>query len=207
MNPANFRVRRATLDDMPQLAEMWKAMHFPVDTLSKRITEFQVAESPEGGVVGALALQMAEKQGRIHSEAFGDFSFAEHLRPLLWDRIHAVAVNHGLLRLWTQENAPFWNHCGLSKPDAETLARLPAAWRSISGDWLTIKLKDDVDALISADKEFAAFMAAEKEKTQRAFQHAKVLKVIATLIALAVLALVFVAGFYILKRNPRFFGR
>jgi N-acetylglutamate synthase-like GNAT family acetyltransferase len=207
MNPASFRIRRATLDDMPQMAEMWKAMHFPVETLSKRITEFQVAESSEGKVVGALALQMAEKQGRIHSEAFSDFSLAEHLRPMLWDRLHSVAVNHGLLRLWTQENAPFWNHCGLSKPDAETLMKLPAPWRQISGDWLTIKLKDDVDALISADKEFAAFMATEKEKTQRAFKQAKVLKVLATLIALVVLFLVVVAGFYILKRNPRFFGR
>ena len=207
MNPASFRVRRATLDDMPQLAEMWKAMHFSVDTLSKRITEFQVAESPEGKVVGALALQMAEKHGLIHSEAFGDFSYAEHLRPILWDRIHAVAVNHGLLQLWTQENAPFWNHCGLIKPDPETLAKLPSTWRAMPGAWLTIKLKDDVDALISADKEFSAFMAAEKEKTQRTFQQAKVLKIIATLIALGVVALVFVAGFYILKRNPHFFGK
>jgi len=207
MNPAGFRIRRATLDDMPQMADMWKAMHFSVDTLSKRITEFQVAESPEGKVIGALALQMAEKQGRIHSEAFGDFSYAEHLRPMLWDRLHSVAVNHGLLRLWTQENAPFWNHCGLNKPDAETLAKLPAIWRPLPGGWLTIKLKDDVDVLISADKEFSAFMAAEKEKTQRTFQQAKVLKIIATLIALGVLALVFVAGFYILKHNPRIFGR
>jgi N-acetylglutamate synthase-like GNAT family acetyltransferase len=207
MNPASFRIRRATLDDMPQLAEMWKAMHFPVESLSKRITEFQVAEASDGKVAGALALQMAEKQGRIHGEAFSDFSLAEHLRPMLWDRIHSVAVNHGLLRLWTQENAPFWNHCGLNKPDTETLTKLPALWRPLPGQWLTLKLKDDIAALISADKEFAAFMATEKEKTQRAFQQAKVLKFIATLIAIGVLVLVCLGGFYILKHNPRFFGR
>ena len=207
MNPANFRVRRATLDDLIQMAELWKSMHFPVEDLNKRVTEFQVAESPEGKLVGALGLQMAEKQGRIHSEAFSDFSLADHLRPMLWDRIHAVANNHGLVRLWTQENAPFWNHSGLSKADAETLTKLPLTWRSKPGDWLTLKLKDDVDALISADKEFAAFMSAEKERTQKTFQHAKLLKVLATLIALAVLGLVFIAGFYVLKHNPRLLGR
>jgi N-acetylglutamate synthase-like GNAT family acetyltransferase len=207
MNAANFRVRRATLDDLPQLVEMWKSMHFPVEDLSKRVTEFQVAESPEKKLVGALGLQMAQKHGLIHREAFSDFSLADRLRPMLWDRIHAVANNHGLVRLWTQENAPFWNHCGLSKADAETLSNLPALWRTLPGDWLTVKLKEDLDTLISADKEFAAFMAAEKERTQRAFQHAKILKAIATLIALAVLALVFAGGFYILKHNPRFFGR
>jgi N-acetylglutamate synthase-like GNAT family acetyltransferase len=207
MNPAQYRVRRATLDDMSQLSELWKTMHFPPEDLSKRVTEFQVAESPHGTVVGALGLQIAEKQGRIHSECFSDFSLADGLRPMLWDRVHAVATNHGLLRLWTQENAPFWNHCGLNKADAESMSRLPASWRNLPGGWLTLKLKDDVETLVSLDKEFSAFMESEKARTQRAFQHARILKVIATLIALAVFGLVIAGAFILLKSNPRFVGR
>ena len=207
MNPSNFRIRRATLDDLGQLSEMWRAMHFPQEDLSKRITEFQVAESPEGKIVGALGLQIAEKQGRIHSEAFSDFSLADHLRPMLWDRLHAVATNHGLVRLWTQENAPFWNHIGLAKPDAETLAKLPAAWKGLPGDWRTLKLRDDVETLVSLDKEFSMFMESEKARTQKAFQQARILKVVATLIVVAVLGLLLFGLFIVVRHNPRLIGR
>ena len=120
MSSPPYRVRRATLDDIGQLSALWQSMHLAADGLSKRVTEFQVAESAEGKLLGAVGLQIAERQGRVHSEAFTDFSLAEQLRPLLWERLHAVATNHGLLRLWTQEQAPFWNHCGLLKAEAKT---------------------------------------------------------------------------------------
>src|SRR6266702_4430411 len=76
MTVSNYRVRRATLDDITQLTAIWKSMDFPVEELAKRITEFQVAESADGKVVGALGLQIAERQGRVHSEGFSDFAVA-----------------------------------------------------------------------------------------------------------------------------------
>src|SRR5215212_3610682 len=132
---SNYRVRRATLDDISQLTSIWKSMHFPADDLAKRITEFQVAEGADGKVLGGVGLQIAQKQGRVHSEFFSDFALAEQLRPLLWDRVHAVATNHGLLRLWTQEQAPFWSHCGLLVPEAATLEKLPLGWRTQPTPW------------------------------------------------------------------------
>ncbi len=176
-------------------------MKLPADALSKRVTEFQIAESAEGELVGAVGLEIAQKQGRIHSEAFTDFSLADQLRPMLWERLHSVATNHGLLRLWTQERAPFWNHCGLSKADPEVLEKLPAVWKAESSDWLTLKLKEDLETLVSLDKEFALFMDSEKERTARAFQHAKILKVVATLIALGLFIVVLAAAFFVLKRG------
>ena len=109
VSSSKYRVRRATLDDIGQLAAQWEAMHYPTEDLARRVTEFQVAEDPDGKVVGAVGLQIAERQGLVHSEAFSDFALAEHLRPLLWDRVHAVATNHGLLRVWTRGQAAFWN--------------------------------------------------------------------------------------------------
>jgi hypothetical protein len=85
------------------------------------------------------------------------------------------------------------------------MAKLPAVWRNEPGAWLTLKLKDDLDTLISADKEFALFMQSEKEQTRRTFQQAKMLKMIATLIAIALLGVVMVGGFLVLKRNPNLF--
>ena len=182
-------------------------MNFPADDLAKRITEFQVAESAEGQLLGAVGLQISQRQGLVHSEAFIDFAHAEHLRQPLWDRLQAIAANHGLLRLWTQEEAPFWSHSGLVKADAEALQKLPAAWSGSARAWLTLKLKDDLEEVISADKEFALFMESEKQRTQRALQQAKALKVVAMLIALGVLILVFVGGFLLVKNNPQFLHR
>jgi hypothetical protein len=201
MTVPNYRVRRATLDDITQLTAIWKSMGFPVEDLAKRITEFQVAERVDGQVVGALGLQVAERQGRVHSEGFSDFALADQLRPLLWDRMHAVATNHGLLRLWTQEQAPFWSHCGLLAADSESLEKLPAIWRPLTSPWLTLKLKDDVETLVSLDKEFALFMESEKQRTQKAFQHARVLKVVAILLVLGILALVLFGAFLAIRRR------
>ncbi len=201
MNSSNFRVRRATLDDTSNLAALWNSMKQPAEALSKRVTEFQIAETSEGVLAGAVGLEIAQKQGRIHSEAFTDFALADQLRPKLWERIHAVATNHGLLRLWTQEHAPFWCHCGLVKPDPDALQKLPVPWQAQKSEWLTLKLKDDVETLVSLDKEFAMFMDSEKQRTARAFQHAKVLKLIATLIALGVFIVVLVGAFMIFKRG------
>ncbi len=202
-----YRVRRATLDDIGQLTAIWDSMQYPTQELARRVTEFQIAEDVNGAVLGGVGLQIAERQGLIHSEAFGDFALADPLRQLLWDRVNAVATNQGLLRLWTQEGAPFWNHCGLVKADAESLQKLPAAWRGPTSPWLTLKLRDDVEIVISADKEFAMFMQSEKQRTEQVFQRAKTIKNIATLVAFALLIAVIVWGVRMFLRNPQLLHR
>ncbi len=198
-----YRVRRATLDDIGQLTALWESMHYPTQDLAKRITEFQVAEGPDGKLLGALGLQIAERQGLIHSESFADFALAEQLRPMLWDRIHAVATNHGLLRVWTQEAAPFWNHCGLAKADGEALQKLPVSWRGPTADWRTLKLRDDVETVVSLDKEFALFMQSVKQRTERVFQHARMLKATVTVIAVVLLLAVLAWAVFVVFRNPQ----
>ncbi len=207
MDSSNARVRRATLDDLTPLTSLWQTMHFPHEELGKRVTEFQVAESADGQLLGAVGLQLAERHGRVHSEAFFDFAHADQLRALLWERIQSVARNHGLLRIWTREHAPFWNHCGLQSADSEALQKLPAAWRGETADWRTLKLREDLETVMSLDKEFALFMESEKQRTQRAFYQARVLKLIAVVISLAVLALVLVGAFLIFKKNPNLLRR
>jgi N-acetylglutamate synthase-like GNAT family acetyltransferase len=207
VNASDHRVRRATLDDIGELTALWQSMGFAIEDLAKRVTEFQVLESAEGGVVGAVGLQISERQGLIHNEAFTDFALADPLRPLLWERLLALATNHGLHRLWTREAAPFWHHCGLERPEPEMLEKLPALWRGHTSGWLTIKLKEDIEAVISADKEFALFMQSERQRTERALQHARALKQVATLIAVILLILVLGAAFWLVMKNPQLLHR
>jgi N-acetylglutamate synthase-like GNAT family acetyltransferase len=207
MTSSKYRVRRATLDDIGQLMSLWQAMHFPVEELARRITEFQVAESADGVLLGGIGLQIAERQGRIHSEGFTDFALAEQLRPLLWDRLQNLATNQGLLRLWAQETAPFWSHCGLARADAEAMELLPSVWRDLPPTWRTLKLKEDLEEVIQADREFALFMESERARTQRVLRHGRMVKVVATLIALAIFLPVLGWVLYLVLRHPQLLHR
>jgi hypothetical protein len=50
-------------------------------------------------------------------------------------------------------------------------------------------------------------MEAEKQRTARAFQQAKILKVVATLLAAAVLIVVVAGAFLVLRRHPQLLHR
>jgi len=182
-------------------------MGYRADELVKRITEFQLVEGPDRTLIGAAALEILERHGRIHSEGFVDFSLADHARPLLWERFRSLAQNHGLLSLSTQEQAPFWARCGLVKADPETVATLPSPWKRLPGRWLTLKLRDDIEAVLAADQQFEFFMQQEKARTARTFQHARALKFLATLLAVGIFAAVVIGAFYLLRHNPGFRSR
>ena len=206
MSSSNHRVRRATLDDRSALKALWESMRFTEPDLDKRLTEFQVVEDPDGKLVGALALQLSAKHGRIYGEGFTDFALADQLRPLFWERLQSLALNHGLVRLWTQEHAPFWKQCGLLPADAKSLEKLPPAWGGASASWFTIQLRDET-AVLSVDKEFELFREAEKRRIQNALRYAKTIKIAATVIAIILALFVVVAAIRLFQQNPQMLGR
>lgn len=205
MTDSNYRLRRATSDDLHQLLELWQAAQLPALELEKRFTEFQVAEAPDGKIVGALGLQLSDKQGNVHSEAIPDFSLADLLRPLLWQRIQSVAANHGLVRFWSQESAPFWKQNGFVAPDAAAQRKFPAPFGPGPTGWLTLRLKDEVNSPMALmEQEFARFREAEKEETERRLQQARFLKFVATAIAVVLFLFVIAALFYVARNRERF---
>ncbi len=200
MTATEYKVRRATTDDLEQLAELWRATLLPVDLLEKRFTEFQVAENAEGKLVGAVGLQIVQKQGCIHGETYTDFALSDTLRPLLWERLQGVAKNYGLTRLWTLESAPFWRQHGFVPADEDTLKKFPPVFEKADAKWLTVKLKEELETILSVDKEFELFMQAEKERTQQVFEQAKGLKLLTLLLGIGLLLIVLCGGFLILKK-------
>lgn len=197
-----LRVRRATIEDLEALRPLWISMHLPVAELEPRLTEFQVVENAEGKLVGGLGIQFAERSGRLHSEAFTDFAIADNARELLWNRIQTLASNHGILRVWTEENTPFWSRLGFKPADEDSLKKLPDTWKTPETLWLTLQLKDEA-AIASVEKELAMFMAAEKRNSDRVFEQAKVVKMLATALALLLAFFVLGAVIYMLIRKPQ----
>jgi hypothetical protein len=211
MNPQTLRIRRATVDDRDTLKILWASMRLSPDELEKRLTEFQVVENSDGQVLGAIGIQFSRQHALLHSEGYSDFSVADAARHLFWERIQTLASNHGVFRLWTRENSPFWKSFGFQPPGDEVLARLPVEWKNESADapeqnrtgWLTLQLKNEEAISAALEKEFAPFMAAERKDADRVSEKARTLNTIITVIGFAVgiLSIGF-AVYLFVHRNP-----
>ena len=188
-----FQIRRATVDDLPRLKELWLAAQFSADDLEKTFTEFQVAENSQGEVVAALALQLAGADGRMHSETFADFALSDALRPLFWDRVQMLARNHLLFRVWTEESAPYWKKdAGFSVPAGDLLSRLPPAFGPAHGGWLALRLRDESADPNLLEAQFNLFREAERAHREKLLRRAEWLKMAGT--AVAVLLFLFAMG-------------
>jgi N-acetylglutamate synthase-like GNAT family acetyltransferase len=202
MSPPDLRVRRATTDDFQSLRSLWKSMRLPADELEKRLTEFQVIVTADGQIVGAIGVQIIRQHARLHSEGYTDFSVADAARELFWERIQTIAAHHGVFRLWTQENSPFWVRWGFQPANAETLARLPEEWNRPEEKWLSIQLKDE-EAIAKLDKELAKFKELEKQRTAETLEQARTMTKTLTVIVFALgIILIGAALFLFVRRNP-----
>jgi N-acetylglutamate synthase-like GNAT family acetyltransferase len=191
MTTPNLQVRRATVEDLPQLVPLWQREELPWQGLEKRFKEFQVVEEA-GEIVGTLGLQIVGTEGRLHSEAFAHYEQGDALRQLLWERAQVLAKNFGLVRIWCQFTTPYWNQCGFEHADGSAQVKLPPAFVGDPHPWRFIQLKDESAAPISIEKEFAAFKEMERARTEKLYQRAKWLKGFATILVLGVFLLVIV---------------
>ena len=178
MTPPPLRIRRATTDDFQSLKSLWNSMRLPADELESRLTEFQVIESAEGQIVGAIGLQIIRPHARLHSEAYTDFALADAARELVWDRIQLIASHHGVFRLWTQENSPFWSRCGFRIVITESLAQLPEAWKRFGGKWYSLQLKNEEVITAALEKHLAGFMDSGKKQAARVSKSARTINTI-----------------------------
>jgi N-acetylglutamate synthase-like GNAT family acetyltransferase len=204
MNLPEIRIRRAIVDDLPVLKSLWTSMRLPADDLEKCLTEFQVVENAEGKVLGATGIQISKQHALLHSEGYSDFSVADSARKLFWERIQTLASNHGVFRLWTRENSPFWKSFGFQTPTAEILTRLPAEWKNESDDgWLTFQLKNEDVINAAFEKEFTTFIASEKKEIARITGQAQTIKTIVTVVAFGIAIISFAALIWLFAhRNP-----
>jgi len=168
----DLRIRRATVDDLPALRAVWLSMQLDAAALENRLTEFQIAELG-GEVAGAVAFQIIRTAGLLHSEGYSDFSVADEARKLFWERLQNLAANHGVFRLWTQENSPFWLRWGFQPAGEEDLARLPDEWKKNEGGWFTLELKNEALVTAALEKQYGEFSAREKRQSAESAARAK----------------------------------
>jgi N-acetylglutamate synthase-like GNAT family acetyltransferase len=201
--PPEYQLRRATVDDLPQLRELWIAAGLDAVEMERRFTEFQVAVDPEGVIAGATALHIEKQQGEIHSELLRSPDLAYVLRPLLWERLKTVAKNHGLLRIWALATTSFIREMGMKDPDPQTLAKLPTSFGHPQAGWVTMKLKEEVLASSTIEQELALLAQAQKAETDALLRRAQFVRAFAyILLTLACIALA-VIGWITFRKLPK----
>ncbi len=178
-------------------------MRLPADELEKRLKEFQVVENAGGTVLGAVGIQFSKQHALLFGEGFSDFAVADAARQLFWERIQSLAANHGVFRIWTREDSPFWKRWGFHPADAEILSRLPEEWKTSEGGWFTLELKNEEAVTAALQSKFAGFMDAEKEQTARVAAKARVLRNIIIVVGFTIGILgIAIAAYLLLHGNP-----
>lgn len=190
MTTPNLAARRATIEDLQKLMPLWQEGGQPAEELGKRFQEFQVVQTEGGEIAGALGLQIAGQEARLYNECIASTEDAGAVRAKLWERVQMISKNHGLLRLWTQLEAPLWSQNGFRPPSAEVAGKLPAAFAGDPRPWNVLQLREDVAASPTIEKEFAMFKEMQQEERERLFRQARKMKVIAGIIVVVVAILV-----------------
>jgi N-acetylglutamate synthase-like GNAT family acetyltransferase len=182
------QIRRALLDDLDDLRGLWTEFRLPAHELEKRFTEFQLVTDPSGWLVGAVGLRTAGTQGQVHSEALRRPDLHAELRPLLWERLHQLALSRGVFRLWTREAHPFWRERGFEDPGGDERKLLPPAFGA--GDhWLTLKLRDDPLALLNVEQQLELHAAGQRAEAERMMRRGRMLKLVGTALAAVIFIL------------------
>jgi N-acetylglutamate synthase-like GNAT family acetyltransferase len=182
-----YQVRRATLEDLPALRELWTKAGLSLPELEKRFTEVQIAENGDGKIAGALGIKIDRLHGMLHSEAILEKENTA-LFESFWQRIQILGRNYGLFRLWTESHAPFWKTVGFIAPDDKAFEKRPAGVSSERDKVLTFALKEESAEGLTVEQQFELFTQSQKAETERLMQQAQVFKKIAYVILFLAIA-------------------
>ncbi len=203
MAPEEPKVRRAVVDDIPQLIQLWKSENLKWEILEKRFTEFQIVIDSNNTILGAIGLHIVGHEALMHSEVFLHFDMADTIRDLIWKRLEVIAHNHGLIRIWTLETSPYWHHNGFNLATPEQKQKFPTAFGDPNQDWYVIQLRSETPVKVTVpEKEFEVLLAQERESTERINTLGKIMRLVATLLAAILLIGVVVGAIYIVRKLP-----
>lgn len=197
----NFQTRRATIDDLTVLRNLWRQAGHPVPTFEKALTDFQVVETADGTILGTLGLQIEAQQGRIYGKAWGDPELAPELLPRLWKRVLTLGRQHRLTRLWVESGAGvFWLDQGFELAGTEALQSLPPGFPRKEGHpWLMLQIREELPSRAQAELELELLHQAQVAHRERAIRRARLLRVFAILVATLIMLAIASAGWYALR--------
>jgi len=196
-----IRARRATVDDLPALHALWQRAGLPWDQLDRFVTEFLVIPGEEGILLAAIGLQVDGDQGLFHSEAILPNEDADSYRAALWQRLQIVARNHGAVRLWTLEDAPFWRSVFV-QADPALIHALQTSFADPTAEWWTFQIIDPAKAQKLVDEQLALWEATRQVGSTDLTDSIQRFRQISFLLVGVVITMMLGMVLYVLVRRP-----
>jgi N-acetylglutamate synthase-like GNAT family acetyltransferase len=202
MDPEPIIARRATLEDLPGLQALWQRSGLPWEQLEKFFTEFQIVPGDGGVALAAVGLLVEGSEGLLHSEAIIPADSPDPFRAALWKRILIVARNHGAVRIWTQEDAPFWQQQGFSKATAVQLADLKTTFADPSASWVVCQVIDPAKASQKIAQTMALWEASRQSESEDLKRKIQNFRNGAFILAAVVIGAMLLIAIYVFLRRP-----
>ena len=204
MEPVPLECRRATLEDLDSLRDLWSASGLPADELAKFLNEFQVVTDPSGRIIYSIGLLTEDGQALLHSEAVGcpPPEEPDTCRALAWKRLGILSRNQGIRRIWTREDAAYWGTCGFDPlPVQELPAELPSFVPREVG-WSVHRHHEPAQTELLVKRELALWQTRREQETEE-FQR-KVRKFRAVALVLFGLSMILLLAFLftVLRLRP-----
>lgn len=190
--------RRATVDDLPQLMQLWKNAFYPADILEKRLTEFHLVENAETKqILAAIGIHPEDNAVMLHSETFGDLVNQDLYRDMLWPRFQALARNLGVSRIWTQESASFWKNAGFLLVTEDILSERPNFPDSEEHlPWLSIQLFNEDKIKEAMGDKYAQFIQQQEDERETFTRQLRVLRNVIIVLGIAMIGFMLVLFLY-----------
>ncbi len=206
-----FQARRATVDDLPALLELWQATGLPGEQLEQFLTEFQLVTDEQGALCAAVGLLIHEQDGLIHSEAIAAGANAAACRAALWRRTQIVVRNQGIARVWTPEDDPFWITNGFQLATSAEIAAMPTAIANPDIKWFLHRSIDPSRAKQIVNEQLAIWEASRLQEREDFTRTIGSLRSVALLAAALIIGGAFLLAAYVFWRKPdilqKVFGR
>ncbi|MSU34320.1 MAG: hypothetical protein EXS36_04280 [Pedosphaera sp.] len=207
METPAIQARRATLDDLPALLELWQATGLPGEQLEQFLTEFQLVSDEQGSLCAAVGLLIHQQDGLIHSEAIAAGADADTCRAALWRRTQIVARNAGITRLWTPEEDPFWIANGFHPATPAEVADMPTAIANPDTKWFLHLSMDPNRAKQIVNEQLAIWETSRMQDKEDFTRKIGSIRSIALLFAALIIGGAFVLAMYIFWRQPNILGK
>lgn len=208
-----LQARRATIDDLESLLELWNHAGLPGQELEKYLTEFQIVADPEDGrFLGSIGLMAASPtDGLIHTEVMSPGAPADAVRQALWRRLEIVARNQGLHRLWTQEDDDYWQTVGFAPASTGEIATMPAPIRTTDAPWQLNQLVQADRAQQLVNEQMAIWDASRLQEREHLLLTISHVRTFALVFVSLVTVVILLMALYVVLRRPdilaRLFGR
>ena len=172
MSEETFRIRRATLEDLPTLRGLWQTALFSVPELERSLTSFYLVEGEDGRISGALGFESKGEDAVIRHVAWTHPDAGRRAAPALVEPLHRLARNRCLHRIWIENPGRLWEADAPELHDGVPPDAVVPSWSGSRKEWKVWYLvHPDQENRIRA--EFSRFREDRDEERMRVRRFAR----------------------------------